>query len=160
MHAHATTSLSYFVPIGFQALFAHINTFIAALFKRATDDGPSVRRHICQALVLLLLSRPEKLMPEMNNVAEYILYARRATTTRTLHSRRASSGSRSSRTPASRRTSTRCSPRSRRRRACNHAAWAVGKVALCYVYGKLYNEMRWITDLVNSTHMPNVFTCI
>nr|VWO95736.1 Phosphoinositide phospholipase C (EC [Ganoderma boninense] len=77
MRAHAIACLSYFVPIGCQALFAHIDTFIAALFKRAADDDPSVRRHVCQALVLLLASRPEKLMPEMNNVAEYMLYSTR-----------------------------------------------------------------------------------
>ncbi|KAI0767131.1 ARM repeat-containing protein [Fomes fomentarius] len=75
MRAHAIACLSYFVPIGCQALFAHIDTFIGCLFKRASDEDPSVRRHVCQALVLLLASRPEKLMPEMTNVAEYMLYS-------------------------------------------------------------------------------------
>lgn len=77
MRAHAIACLSYFVPIASQSLFAHIDAFIAALFKRASDDDPSVRRHVCQSLVLLLASRPEKLMPEMNNVAEYMLYSTR-----------------------------------------------------------------------------------
>jgi transportin-1 len=75
MRAHAIACLSYFVPISCQALFTHIDTFIACLFKRASDDDPQVRRHVCQALVLLLASRPEKLMPEMQNVAEYMLYS-------------------------------------------------------------------------------------
>ncbi|KAI0919076.1 hypothetical protein AcW1_003452 [Taiwanofungus camphoratus] len=75
MRSHAIACLSYFVPINCQSLFAHIDTFIACLFKRASDDDPSVRRHVCQALVLLLASRPEKLMPEMANVAEYMLYS-------------------------------------------------------------------------------------
>ena len=75
MRSHAIACLSYFVPINCQALFAHIDTFIACLFKRAGDDDPSVRRHVCQALVLLLASKPEKLMPEMANVAEYMLYS-------------------------------------------------------------------------------------
>lgn len=75
MRSHAIACLSYFVPINCQALFAHIDTFIACLFKRAADDDPSVRRHVCQALVLLLASKPEKLMPEMSNVAEYMLYS-------------------------------------------------------------------------------------
>ncbi|KDQ56392.1 hypothetical protein JAAARDRAFT_132617 [Jaapia argillacea MUCL 33604] len=75
IRAHAVACLSYFVPITSQSLFAHIDTFIACLFKRASDDDPAVRRHVCQALVLLLASRPEKLMPEMNNVAEYMLYS-------------------------------------------------------------------------------------
>ena len=75
MRSHAIACLSYFVPISSQALFAHIDNFIACLFKRASDDDPSVRRHVCQALVLLLASRPEKLIPEMSNVAEYMLWS-------------------------------------------------------------------------------------
>ncbi|KAF9268451.1 transportin-PC [Marasmius fiardii PR-910] len=75
MRSHAVACLSYFVPIGSQSLFVHIDTFIACLFKRASDEDPSVRRHVCQALVLLLAARPEKLMPEMANVAEYMLYS-------------------------------------------------------------------------------------
>ncbi|KAL0955693.1 hypothetical protein HGRIS_001916 [Hohenbuehelia grisea] len=75
MRAHAVACLSYFVPVNCQSLFVHIDAFIACLFKRASDEDPSVRRHVCQALVLLLAARPEKLMPEMTNVAEYMLYS-------------------------------------------------------------------------------------
>ncbi|KAJ7503141.1 armadillo-type protein [Mycena galericulata] len=75
MRSHAIACLSYFVPVGSQSLFVHIDSFIATLFKLASDDDPSVRRHVCQALVLLLAARPEKLMPEMANVAEYMLYS-------------------------------------------------------------------------------------
>jgi transportin-1 len=75
MRSHAVACLSYFVPVNTQALYAHIDEFIACLFKRASDDDPGVRRHVCQALVLLLASRPERLMPEMKNVAEYMLYS-------------------------------------------------------------------------------------
>ncbi|EDR00554.1 uncharacterized protein LACBIDRAFT_240538 [Laccaria bicolor S238N-H82] len=75
MRSHAVACLSYFVPVNCQSLYVHIDAFIACLFKRASDDDPSVRRHVCQALVLLLAARPEKLMPEMPNVAEYMLYS-------------------------------------------------------------------------------------
>lgn len=75
MRSHAIACLSYFIPISCQSLFAHIDAFIAALFKRASDDDPGVRRHVCQSLVLLLAARSDKLMPEMNNVAEYMLYS-------------------------------------------------------------------------------------
>lgn len=75
MRAHALACLSYFIPIGCQSLFTHLDTFIACLFKRASDEDPAVRRHVCQALVLLLASRPEKLMPELPNVSEYMLYS-------------------------------------------------------------------------------------
>jgi transportin-1 len=75
IRSHAVACLSYFVPINCQALYAHIDTFIACLFKRASDEDDTVRRHVCQALVLLLASRPDKLMPELGNVAEYMLYS-------------------------------------------------------------------------------------
>ena len=75
MRSHAVACLSYFVPVNCQSLFVNIDAFIACLFKRASDDDPAVRRHVCQALVLLLAARPEKLMPEMANVAEYMLYS-------------------------------------------------------------------------------------
>ncbi|TEB38110.1 ARM repeat-containing protein [Coprinellus micaceus] len=68
IRSHAVACLSYFVPINCQSLFVHIDTFIACLFKRASDEDPS-------ALVLLLAARPDKLMPEMANVAEYMLYS-------------------------------------------------------------------------------------
>ncbi|KAI0643769.1 ARM repeat-containing protein [Trametes meyenii] len=75
MRAHVIACLSYFVPIGCQSLFVHIDTFIACFFKCASDEDSAVQRHVCQALVLLLASRPEKLMPEMANVAEHMLYS-------------------------------------------------------------------------------------
>jgi len=75
MRAHAIACLSFFVPVNCQSLFVHIDSFIACLFKRASDEDPSVRRQVCQALVLLLAARPEKLMPEMSNVAQYMLYS-------------------------------------------------------------------------------------
>ncbi|KAK0447503.1 armadillo-type protein [Armillaria borealis] len=75
MRSHAIACLSYFVPTNCQSLFIHLDAFIACLFRRASDDDPSVRCHVCQALVLLLAARPERLMPEMNNVVEYMLYS-------------------------------------------------------------------------------------
>ncbi|KAJ7918902.1 armadillo-type protein [Mycena leptocephala] len=74
MCSNAIACLSYFVPVSSQSLFVHLDNFIATLFKLASDDDPSVRRHVCQALILLLAARPEKLMPKMANVAEYMLY--------------------------------------------------------------------------------------
>ena len=61
------------VPINCLSLFVHIDAFIACLFKQASDEDPSVRRHVCQALVLVLAARSEKLISELQNVAEYML---------------------------------------------------------------------------------------
>lgn len=77
IRAHALCSLSQFIPVQSQSLFAHIDAFIACLFKRASDDDPAVRKNVCFALVQLLSYRPDKLIPEMSNVAEYMLYSTR-----------------------------------------------------------------------------------
>ncbi len=74
MRAHAIACLSNFVRIGCNSLFERIDAFIACLFERASDEDPAVREHVCRALGVLIASRPEKLMPEMVNVAEYMLY--------------------------------------------------------------------------------------
>lgn len=77
IRSHAIGSLSQLVHIQSQSLFAHMDNFIACLFKRASDDNAAVRRNVCQALVLLLAFRADKLVPEMSNVAEYMLYSTR-----------------------------------------------------------------------------------
>lgn len=77
IRAHAIGSLSQLIPIQSQSLFAHMDAFIACLFKRASDDDHPVRKNVCFALVQLLSYRPDKLIPEMSNVAEYMLYSTR-----------------------------------------------------------------------------------
>ncbi|EIW58924.1 transportin-PC [Trametes versicolor FP-101664 SS1] len=75
VRAQAIACLSSLASIGCDSLFERIDAFIACLLKRASDEDPAVHRHVCQTLVLLLASRPEKLMPEMVNVAGYMLYS-------------------------------------------------------------------------------------
>lgn len=67
--------LNQFVQSGSNILQDHIDTYVQALFKRASDQHATVRRFVCQALVYLLGARPDKLQPEMNNVVEYMLYS-------------------------------------------------------------------------------------
>ena len=38
MRSHAVACLSYFVPANCQSLFVHLDAFIAALFRRASND--------------------------------------------------------------------------------------------------------------------------
>ncbi|KAJ1019579.1 hypothetical protein NDA18_006057 [Ustilago nuda] len=75
LRMHALNCLNQFVQIGSAALQNHIDTFLAALFKRASDESANVRRYVCQALVLILGVRPDKLIPEMDNLVEYMLYS-------------------------------------------------------------------------------------
>ncbi|MCO5585248.1 hypothetical protein L7F22_039181 [Adiantum nelumboides] len=72
---HALNCLNQFVQIGTSPLQQHMDAFIKALFASATDGEATIRRFVCQALVLILGARPEKLMPEINNVVDYMLFS-------------------------------------------------------------------------------------
>jgi transportin-1 len=52
-----------------------IDNIIAALFRRASDASPDVRAAVCQSLSILLNIRPDKILPQMSNVAEYMIYS-------------------------------------------------------------------------------------
>lgn len=75
MRHHALTSLSQFISLNTASLNLHMDAFINALFKRAGDDDPDVRQGVCECLVLLLGSRPDKIIPVINDVAGFMLYA-------------------------------------------------------------------------------------
>jgi transportin-1 len=74
IRCHALNCLNQFVQTSSAALHDHMDTFIQALFKRASDENEQVRRFVCQALVLILGARPDKLLPELPSVVEYMLY--------------------------------------------------------------------------------------
>ncbi|CAI2178857.1 6952_t:CDS:10 [Funneliformis geosporum] len=71
----AVSCINQFILMRSNSLFIHIDAFVAALFKRASDENPEVRKNVCQALVMLLEVRPDKLMPEIANVVEYMLFS-------------------------------------------------------------------------------------
>ena len=75
IRVHALNSLNQYIQIGSPSMSANIDAYIAALFERATDDRPVVRKYVCKALVYVLGSWPEKLSPEMNNLVDYMLYS-------------------------------------------------------------------------------------
>ena len=56
------------------AIQAHIDAYIQALFSRASDESSDVRRLVCAALGLILSTRADKLVPEINNVVDYMVY--------------------------------------------------------------------------------------
>jgi transportin-1 len=75
IRGYAISCLTQFVPIDSDGLNPHIDAIIHSFFRTAADTDAVVRRNVCTGLVLLLASRPEKLIPEMHNVAEYMLFS-------------------------------------------------------------------------------------
>ena len=72
---YALTCLKHYYQPNVQAIQVHIDNIIAALFRRASDASPDVRAAVCQSLSILLNVRPDKILPQMSNVAEYMIYS-------------------------------------------------------------------------------------
>ncbi|KAK0565515.1 hypothetical protein OC861_003738 [Tilletia horrida] len=77
IRAHAILCLNEFVTQGSQTLVANLDTFLTALFKRASDESAHVRKFVCQAIVFISTTSPAKILPELPNVVEYMLYSTR-----------------------------------------------------------------------------------
>lgn len=75
IRSYALTCLKHYLSIKSPALMVNIDALMAALFARASDSSPDVRSVVCQSLSILLSVRPDRLMPEISNVAEYMLYS-------------------------------------------------------------------------------------
>ncbi|OXM78877.1 importin beta-2 subunit [Cryptococcus neoformans Bt63] len=66
--------LQSLLSIGIAAVTANIDNYIRALFNKASDPSPDIRKSVCASLGLILGSRPDKLVPEMGNVVDYIVF--------------------------------------------------------------------------------------
>ncbi|GAA5956019.1 hypothetical protein JCM8115_004388 [Rhodotorula mucilaginosa] len=72
---YALSCAIQFISPDNNALTVHLEQFIVALFKHASDDSIDVRKTVCQALVQLLATRPDVLIPHMTSVVEFMLYS-------------------------------------------------------------------------------------
>ena len=75
MRRYAVTCINFFVPAMPTALVMHVDAYLQGIFALATDAEAGVRRSVCQALVMLLDSAPQKLGPHMPAVVQYMLQA-------------------------------------------------------------------------------------
>ncbi|KDN41076.1 ARM repeat-containing protein [Tilletiaria anomala UBC 951] len=75
IRAHALNSLNRMTDIASPTLLQHIDSYIQALFRLASDPEANVRRFVCQAFVCILGARPDKLIPELRAVVDYMIYS-------------------------------------------------------------------------------------
>lgn len=57
------------------AMKPYLNDFVQALFRSASDQKPEVRKNVCMALVALLGSVPDVLMPNLGSTVDFMLYS-------------------------------------------------------------------------------------
>lgn len=75
IRAHAMSCTNQFISADTNALSIHLEGYVAALFKRASDPVADVRKIVCQALVQLLATRPDVLLPHLGSVVEFMLFS-------------------------------------------------------------------------------------
>ncbi|KAK4705916.1 transportin-1, partial [Phenoliferia sp. Uapishka_3] len=75
IRAHALSCTNQFISADTNALTVHLEGYVVALFKHASDDSSDVRKIVCQALVQLLASRPDVLLPHLGSVVEFMLFS-------------------------------------------------------------------------------------
>lgn len=72
---HALTCTNQFISLQSQPLYARLEAYTQALSRRATDQVGEVRRLVCQAFVMLLEARPDVLLPILQSIVPFMLYA-------------------------------------------------------------------------------------
>lgn len=78
IRAHAFSCTIQFISPDNNALTLHLEPFMVALFKHASDDSSDVRKIVCQALVQLLATRPDVLIPHLPSVVDFMLFSTQA----------------------------------------------------------------------------------
>ncbi|KAM0793118.1 hypothetical protein ACM66B_000597 [Microbotryomycetes sp. NB124-2] len=75
IRTHALSCAIQFISPDNNALTLHLDQFMVALFKHATDESSDVRKIVCQAMVQLLATRPDVLIPHLSSVVDFMLYS-------------------------------------------------------------------------------------
>ena len=73
IRAYAISCINQFILARTPALMLNIDNFIENLFHLASDDNTEVRKNVCRALVMLLETRMDRLIPHIHNIIEYML---------------------------------------------------------------------------------------
>lgn len=73
VRALALTAINVFTPRKSQAMLNSIDDLLQHLFLLAQDPSSDVRRQVCRAFVRLVETRPDKLLPHISGLVDYII---------------------------------------------------------------------------------------
>ena len=79
VRAQALTAINVFTPRKSQAMLNSIDTLLQHLFFLAEDPVVDVRRQVCRAFVRLVETRPDKLLPHISGLVDYIIAQQKTT---------------------------------------------------------------------------------
>ncbi|EDO04525.1 hypothetical protein SS1G_07008 [Sclerotinia sclerotiorum 1980 UF-70] len=75
----ALTSLNIFIPHKPQALLVSLDDLLNRLFQLASDPSNEVRRQVCRAFVQIVEIRPDKILPHIGGLVDYMIAQQRKT---------------------------------------------------------------------------------
>ncbi|KAI9646244.1 hypothetical protein NHQ30_005684 [Ciborinia camelliae] len=73
----ALTSLNIFIPHKPQALLVSLDNLLNRLFQLASDPSNEVRRQVCRAFVQIVEIRPDKILPHISGLVDYMIAQQR-----------------------------------------------------------------------------------
>ncbi|KAK7698985.1 hypothetical protein SLS64_012040 [Diaporthe eres] len=73
VRAQALTAINVFTPRKSQAMLNCIDDLLQHLFVLANDSSEDVRRQVCRCFVQLVDTRPDKLVPHISGLVDYII---------------------------------------------------------------------------------------
>lgn len=73
IRAQALTAINVFTPRRSQAMLHAIDDLLQHLFFLSEDPSSDVRRQVCRAFVRLVETRPDKLLPHIGGLVDYII---------------------------------------------------------------------------------------
>jgi HEAT repeat protein len=73
VRTQALTAINVFTPRKSQAMLNSIDDLLQHLFYLSNDTSTDVRRQVCRAFVLLVETRPDKLLPHISGLVDYII---------------------------------------------------------------------------------------
>lgn len=75
---YALTAINVFTPRKSQAMLNNIDNLLQHLFHLSQDTSVDVRKEVCRAFVRLVETRPDKLLPHISSLVEYIIVQQRS----------------------------------------------------------------------------------
>jgi transportin-1 len=73
----ALGSINVFIPQKPQALLVSLDDLLSRLFQLAHDPSSDVRRQVCRAFVQIVEIRPDKILPHIGHLVEYMITQQR-----------------------------------------------------------------------------------
>jgi transportin-1 len=79
VRADAIASINVFIPDKLQVVEENIDVLLQRLFAVAADPSEEVRKHVCRAFVHVADIAPEKMLPHMEGLVDYMVTQQRNT---------------------------------------------------------------------------------